>query len=101
MTASGCDAEVLQATSNATEGGVDVRMLSLWLLSLVLVGILASAVTAQVARTPPRIVTGADLGFRVEGKDVKGRPVGSIVIRVDGEWVEPGPSMKVTPATTR
>jgi hypothetical protein len=77
------------------------RLVSLWVVSLLVVGLIASAVTAQVARTPPRIISGPDLGFRVEGKDMKGRPVGTLVVRIDGEWLEAGDSMKPTPATTR
>ena len=36
----------------------------------------------------PTVVSGADIGFRIEG--VKGdKPVGRLVIRVNGQWVEP------------
>ena len=67
----------------------------LWrsLLALIVVGILASAVPAQVSRMQPRIISGGDLGFRVTGTDTQGRPVGSIVVRVNGEWVETGEPM--------
>lgn len=51
------------------------------------------AVPAQVSRTQPRIISGGDLGFRVTGTDTQGRPVGSIVVRVNGEWVETGEPM--------
>jgi hypothetical protein len=47
-------------------------------------------VTAQaLAVTPvaPKIMTGSDVGFRVEG--LRGNtPVGKIVVKVNGEWVE-------------
>jgi hypothetical protein len=49
------------------------RLLSLWILSLALAGLLASVVIAQVTRSAQRVVSGADLGFRIEGQDVKGR----------------------------
>src|SRR5690349_9685925 len=71
-----------------------------WLASLALVAALASAVTAQVLRLQPReqrVVSGSDVGFRVEGADSKGRPVGTLVIRVNGEWVEVAQSIRATP----
>ena len=60
-----------------------------WVLSLFVV---ASAVKAQVFEIPrplpePKVVSGADFGFRVEA-DQKGTPVGKLVIRVDGKWIE-------------
>jgi hypothetical protein len=66
------------------------RILSFALvLSLLMV---ASVVKAQVFEMPtplpePRIVSGPDLGFRVEA-DQKGTPIGKLVIRVDGKWIE-------------
>lgn len=46
--------------------------------------------TAQVlgyTAVPPRVMTGADLGFRVEG--LRGEtPVGRFVVRVNDRWVE-------------
>jgi hypothetical protein len=44
-----------------------------------------------VASTPsPKIITGDEIGFRVDGyKD--GVPVGTVVVKVDGKWVEPLP----------
>jgi hypothetical protein len=36
----------------------------------------------------PTVVSGADIGFRIEG--TRGdTPIGRLVIRVNGEWVEP------------
>lgn len=35
----------------------------------------------------PTVVSGADIGFRIEG--VRGdTPIGTLVIRVNGQWVE-------------
>ena len=36
---------------------------------------------------PRRVLSGADLGFRVEGMR-RDTPVGTLVIKVDGIWVE-------------
>ena len=69
----------------------------LWAFSLVLVG----AVTA-LAQAPrgvpntrdapvlenPTILTGPDVGFRLE-RVRDGVPVGHVVVKVDGRWVEP------------
>ena len=41
---------------------------------------------------PPRILSGPDLGFRVEGIDPAGNPSGTLVVRIKGEWL---------PATSR
>lgn len=43
-----------------------------------------------------RIVTSPDVGFRVDGTDPRtGRPVGTLVIRVNGEWVETSASQGI------
>ncbi len=61
----------------------------LWLVSLVLVAATVSTFTlAQVLQDPAPVVSGDDLGFRVESLDRSGNPTGTLVIRVDGEWVE-------------
>jgi hypothetical protein len=70
-----------------------------WLMSLVVVGIAASTLTrAQTRLTDGRIVTGDDLGFRVEGMDHRGSPTGTFVIRLNGEWVTVGSMPTVQPA---
>ena len=71
--------------------------------SLTLVVILASVAAAQVNRfgTTPRVLSGGDIGFRVEAIDKDGKPVGTWVVKVNGEWVEVGSRMKAAPATTR
>ena len=56
----------------------------------------SSWVTAQIVAVqpvPPKIMTGADIGFRVEGLR-GGVPVGTLVVKVNGEWV---PAEMVTP----
>lgn len=39
--------------------------------------------------TEPRVLSGPDLGFRVEGMARDGAPIGTLVVRVDGKWVAP------------
>ena len=73
-----------------------------WIVSLVAVAATANA-QRSAAYTPlpePKVMTGADLGFRVEGT-VGDKPAGTLVIRVNGKWVEPTsvPGVKVRPAS--
>jgi hypothetical protein len=47
-------------------------------------------------QAPPaaRVVSGADIGFRVEGsKD--GRAVGTLMVRINGQWVETTASLSL------
>ena len=37
---------------------------------------------------PPTVMSGPDVGFRVEAIDGDNTPLGHIVVRVDGKWVE-------------
>ena len=71
----------------------------LWpVVSLVLALALGAAVVAQpkqpAAPSDPSVLTGSDIGFRIEYFDGK-KPVGTFVVRVNGQWVEPktAPSM--------
>ena len=61
-----------------------------WFASLVAVAAVTASITvAQSRPAEPRIVSGADIGFRIEGTDPRtGNPTGTLVVRVDGEWVE-------------
>ena len=37
----------------------------------------------------PKVLTGDDIGFRLDGTDPRtGRPAGTWVVKVNGEWVE-------------
>jgi hypothetical protein len=69
----------------------------LWLASLVLTGILASA---QTRREAGAVISGGDIGFRPDGWNGKAR-TGTWVVRINGEWVDAQGSMKAVPATTR
>ena len=64
-----------------------------WLFSLAAVAAYAQRGVAPVR--PPVVISGADIGFRVEGQQ-GATLVGTIVIRVNGAWVEP----KVLPRPT-
>lgn len=56
------------------------------------VGAAGAAVTGQRAAgqaRQPQLLTGADIGFRVDGVSADGTPIGTLVVRVDGKWVAP------------
>jgi hypothetical protein len=75
------------------------------LLALVIVGALAGIfrLSAQaIGTTPvtPYVVTGGDLGFRIEG--LRGNtPIGQLVVKVDGKWVEADFGSGARPLSTR
>jgi len=69
----------------------------LWIVSLLIVSSLASA---QGRRDPAPVISGADLGFRPEGRQGKARS-GTFVVRINGEWVDAVAATKTVPATTR
>lgn len=54
---------------------------------------LGAAVGAQVYQrptpVPPKVIEAPDVGFRVEGVDnTTNTPVGQLVVKVNGQWVE-------------
>ena len=60
---------------------------------------LPSALQAQ-STTAGTVLTGGDLGFRVDGQ-LNGRPFGNLVVRVNGTWVAPESVGKLRPATAQ
>ena len=67
------------------------------IVSLVAVGVISSSAQAQRGRPgvslvteAPTVVSGNDVGFRIE-RTQNGIPVGKIVVRVDGRWVDTVP----------
>jgi hypothetical protein len=76
------------------------KLTLVWMLSLVAIGAIASVLTSAQARPPSvlglpsaeitegtTILSGSDIGFRVE-RTQDGVPIGTLVVRVDGRWVE-------------
>jgi hypothetical protein len=59
---------------------------ALWLASLVAVGVWAQAPSQPEAK----VISGSDLGYRIERTDRTGKPIDTIVVRIDGKWVEAG-----------
>ena len=58
-----------------------------WALSLVAVGALTHAQAPASQAKAPTIISGSDLGFRVD-KSNGNTPVGTLVVRINGQWVE-------------
>jgi hypothetical protein len=77
----------------------------LWLVSMFIAGVLGYAQTPLPPRAPrstepPTVISGNDLGFRVDAR--KGNtPLGRFVVRVDGQWVEIEESASVRRVTVR
>lgn len=65
-----------------------LTLAALWVLSLFIVSSVGAQQAFGIDPLPePRIVSGPDVGFRIEGRQ-KGAPVGQLVVRIDGKWVE-------------
>ena len=58
-----------------------------WVLSLMVVAAASRLTLAQTPTNDKRIVSGADLGFRIDSER-GGVPTGRFVVRVNGTWVE-------------
>jgi hypothetical protein len=86
---------------NAEEGYMAVltrhwEVAILWALSLVAISAISSLAQAQRDRPnliteQPTIVSGADVGFRIE-RTQNGIAVGKVVVHVDGRWVDTAPA---------
>jgi hypothetical protein len=61
-----------------------IVLVVIWLASLVGVGVWAQTPSQQ------QVISGSDFGFRVERQEHDGTPIGRLVVRVNGQWVEAG-----------
>ena len=53
-------------------------------------GAVVNGESMQAGQTAdPRVLSGSDLGFRIDAVGRDGAPIGTIVVRVDGKWVAP------------
>lgn len=59
---------------------------AVWILSLLAVASLVHAQWHPANPVTPRVIAGADFGFRIEGEQ-NGVPIGVPVVRINGEWV--------------
>ena len=70
-----------------------------WVFSIVAAGALSSALTSAQSRLfgNAQILSGADIGFRVESTKA-GQPSGTLMVRIDGQWVEARWAARIMPA---
>jgi len=74
--------------------------LALWVASLVAVGAIVTAQSRSGQSDP--VLSGADLGFRVQPGTNDGKIVkGTLVVRMSGQWVEAHMAGGTVPITTR
>jgi hypothetical protein len=73
------------------------RLVLFWAASLVLVAMTTFAF-AQSRFPQPQMLSGNDIGFRMEGTDINGKATGTFMVRYNGDWVAVGPSMMARPA---
>ena len=60
----------------------------LWVASLLVVVTIARAQVYPINPLPqPKVIFGPDFGIRIEGEQ-NGVPVGPLVVKINGKWVE-------------
>jgi hypothetical protein len=76
-------------------GGNRITLILVWALSLIIVGVFAHAQSPAQRGASPTIISGRDLGFRVQRQE-NNRVTGTLLVRINGEWVtaEPAPGAK-------
>jgi hypothetical protein len=74
------------------------RLVLIWVASLIVVA-LATFVFAQGRLAQPQMLSGNDIGFRVESIDLGGKAVGTWMVRYNGNWIEVGSTGGLRPAT--
>ena len=67
------------------------------LLSIIAATAWGTAQVLTVEPVPPKVMTGTDIGFRVVGIRGGRTPIGTLVVKVNGEWVE----AETTPPATQ
>jgi hypothetical protein len=76
-----------------------LSIVAAWLFSLIAIGAIAQS-RPTTPNTEPNVISGDDIGFRVDRYDGK-RPVGEIVVRVDGRRIVPKSVPQPTPLGSR
>ena len=63
------------------------KLVLMWVVSLIVVAVAASTLAWAQTTGEGRVISGNDLGFRVD--TVRGGvPTGRLVVRINGRWVE-------------
>ena len=74
------------------------RLMLFWIVSLVVVA-MATLAFAQGRLAQPQMLSGNDIGFRVESIDLGGKAVGTWLVRYNGNWIEVSSQGGLRPAT--
>lgn len=71
-----------------------IRVIAVCLGAVILAGAASALLSAydlrarqDVSQDEGRILSGPDIGFRVEGFDAAGHPQGTLLVRLNGTWV--------------
>jgi hypothetical protein len=72
----------------------------MWAASLVVVSMWGQAQTVENRLASPVILSGSDVGFRIEGRSGN-TPIGRVVVRINGEWVVPESAGGLKPLTAK
>ena len=83
----------------------------IWVVTIVATGLWAHAQGNPRILPPPRtppggddipvIISGNDIGFRVDGWSKDGTPIGRIVVHQEGKWLDVTLSGRVRPLSTK
>jgi hypothetical protein len=78
------------------------RPIPAWVVLILMLGALAAGAAMPeppaFAQAPEsRVLSGSDLGFRVERLDRAGNPQGTLVVRVNGAWIAATSSLSLRP----
>ena len=82
------------------------KLVVVWGLSLLAASAISASAQAQrgelgftLVTEVPTVVSGSDVGFRIE-RTQNGIPIGRLVVRIDGRWVDTASPVTAVPATT-
>jgi hypothetical protein len=72
-----------------------IALITVWALSLIIVGALAHAQTPAQRGNIPTFISGNDIGFQVEGR--RGDHVtGTLMVRINGQWLATEPVARLS-----
>ena len=80
-----------------------ILVLVVWVLSLVSVGVWAQTRRDPTAPTVvPGVISGENVGVRVTGpSDKSGKVTGTLVVKINGQWVDVASSMTRVPMISK
>jgi hypothetical protein len=73
------------------------RLILFWIAAVIIA--MATYAFAQGRLAQPQMLSGNDIGFRVESIDLSGKAVGTWMVRYNGNWIEVSSQGGIRPAT--